>query len=171
MLHCKAWRLQFVRAEKHCARPCLAHRASYSTEDCRRIPESEHFPSLRTLTIRHLLNDIGFIFEKCKRNSMIIERQVVLTWQQKYLCQVAEYRQQHRKVFYTDKTWVNAGPTVAKAWRGDTVKSTRNAFLRGLTIGLKQPSGKGARLIVTHTGNKDGFVDGCLQRNEVWIPS
>ncbi|KAH8038778.1 hypothetical protein HPB51_003262 [Rhipicephalus microplus] len=32
----------------------------------------------------------------------------------------------------------------------------------GLTTGLKQPSGKGQRLIVTHIGSEDGFVDGCL---------
>ncbi|KAH6922373.1 hypothetical protein HPB50_013413 [Hyalomma asiaticum] len=27
---------------------------------------------------------------------------------------------------------------------------------------LKQPSGKGQRLIVTHIGSEDGFVDGCM---------
>ncbi|KAH9364836.1 hypothetical protein HPB48_018977 [Haemaphysalis longicornis] len=114
---------------------------------------SEHLPSLRTCTIRRLLSGIGFVFEKRERNSMMIERQDVLIWWQ---------RQQHRKVFYRDETWVNAGHTVTKAWREDAVKTSEDASLRGLTTGLKQPSGKGARLIVTHIGNEDGFVDGCL---------
>ncbi|XP_040063080.1 uncharacterized protein LOC120837639 [Ixodes scapularis] len=34
--------------------------------------------------------------------------------------------------------------------------------MRGLTTGLKQPSGKGQRLIVTHIGSEDEFVPGCL---------
>ncbi|XP_040063883.1 uncharacterized protein LOC120838169 [Ixodes scapularis] len=34
--------------------------------------------------------------------------------------------------------------------------------MRGLTTGLKQPSGKGQRLIVTHIGSEDGSVPGCL---------
>ncbi|KAH9369409.1 hypothetical protein HPB48_007187 [Haemaphysalis longicornis] len=58
---------------------------------------SEHLPSLRTWTIRRLLSDTGFVFEKRERNSMMIERQDVLIWRQRYLRQVAEYRQQHRK--------------------------------------------------------------------------
>ncbi|KAH9382584.1 hypothetical protein HPB48_010342 [Haemaphysalis longicornis] len=41
---------------------------------------SENLPSLRTWTIRRLLSDIGFVFEKRERNSMIIERQDVLIW-------------------------------------------------------------------------------------------
>ncbi|KAH9375370.1 hypothetical protein HPB48_006538 [Haemaphysalis longicornis] len=78
-----------------------------------KIPEefrrSEHLPSLPTWTIRRLLRDIGFVFEKRERNSMMIQRQDVLIWPQRYLRQIAEYRQQHRKVFYTDETWVNTG--------------------------------------------------------------
>lgn len=80
---------------------------------------SEHLPSLRTWTIRRLLGDIGLVFEKRERNS--IERQDVLIWRQRYFRQLAEYRQQHRKVFYTDETWVNAGHTVTKAWRDETI--------------------------------------------------
>ncbi|XP_040066116.1 uncharacterized protein LOC120839819 [Ixodes scapularis] len=34
--------------------------------------------------------------------------------------------------------------------------------MRGLTTGLKQPSEKSQRHIVTHIGSEDGFVAGCL---------
>ncbi|KAH9382421.1 hypothetical protein HPB48_020428 [Haemaphysalis longicornis] len=89
---------------------------------------------------------------------MMIERQDVLIWRQRDLRQIAEYRKQHRKVFYTDETWVDAGHTVTKAWRDETVKTPEDAFQRGLTTGLKQPSGREARLIVTHVDNEDGCL-------------
>ncbi|KAH9375813.1 hypothetical protein HPB48_017115 [Haemaphysalis longicornis] len=41
---------------------------------------SEHLPSLRMWSIRRLLSDISFVFEKRERNSMMIERQDVLIW-------------------------------------------------------------------------------------------
>ncbi|KAI8421740.1 hypothetical protein MSG28_002580 [Choristoneura fumiferana] len=39
------------------------------------------------------------------------------------------------------------------------IKSSKQAFLRGLSSGLKNPQ-KGRRLIITHVGNEDGFVEG-----------
>ncbi|KAH9378356.1 hypothetical protein HPB48_015647 [Haemaphysalis longicornis] len=59
---------------------------------------SEPLPNLRTWTIRRLLSDIGFVFEKRERNSMMIEGQDLLIWRQRYLRQITEYRQQHRKI-------------------------------------------------------------------------
>ncbi|CAG4975944.1 unnamed protein product [Colias eurytheme] len=52
--------------------------------------------------------------------------------------------------------------TQSRAWEDTTVKSSRDAFINGLTTGLKNPSGKGKRLIITHIGSEDGFVDGGL---------
>ncbi|KAH9372258.1 hypothetical protein HPB48_011112 [Haemaphysalis longicornis] len=40
---------------------------------------SEHLPSLRTRTIRRLLSDIGFAFEKSERNLMMMVRWSVRT--------------------------------------------------------------------------------------------
>ncbi|KAH9384920.1 hypothetical protein HPB48_026950 [Haemaphysalis longicornis] len=51
---------------------------------------------------------------------------------------------------------------MAMAWRDEEMKSPQDSFQRGLRTGLKQPSGKVARLIVTRIGNEDGFVDGFL---------
>ncbi|KAH9364820.1 hypothetical protein HPB48_020958 [Haemaphysalis longicornis] len=102
----------------------------------------------------------------------MIERHDVLIWRQRYLRQIAEYRQQHRKVFYTDETWVNAGHIVTKAWRDKTVKTPEDAFQRGLTTGLKQPSGRGSRLKATYIGNEEWTLLtaglSVFKRNEVW---
>lgn len=61
-----------------------------------------------------------------------------------------------------DETWVNAGDTTKKTWIDKTVNSPRDAFLKGLTTGQKEPTGKGKRLIVLHIGSSDGFVAGGL---------
>lgn len=75
---------------------------------------------------------------------------------------IRSYRAQNRPIYYLDETWVNAGETHTRAWVDTTVTSSRDAFLRGLTTGQKEPSGKGKRLIVLHIGSSDGFVPGGL---------
>lgn len=44
----------------------------------------------------------------------------------------------------------NAGECANKVWVDKTVTSSRDAFLKGLTTGPKNPTGKGKRLIVVH---------------------
>lgn len=41
------------------------------------------------------------------------------------------------------------------------MSSREDAFRKGLTTGLRAPSGKGGRLIVLHAGSENGFVDGA----------
>lgn len=61
-----------------------------------------------------------------------------------------------------DETWVNAGHTKEYVWQDTTVKSSQDAFLKGLTTGLAAPSGKGARLILVHAGSSaTGFIEGA----------
>lgn len=73
--------------------------------------------------------------------------------------QIRNYRESNRKIYYLDETWVNAGHTVTKVWTDMSVTSARHAFIHGLSTGLKNPSGKGKRLIVLHIGSEDGFVE------------
>ncbi|KAM7298945.1 uncharacterized protein ISCGN_019512 [Ixodes scapularis] len=92
----------------------------------------------------------------------MVERDDIVAWQQTYLRDITRHRQEGRQIFYFDETWVTAGHTASTVWVDSTVTSSHDAFMRGLTTGLKQPSGKGQRLIVTHIGSEDGFVPGCL---------
>ncbi|XP_050065049.1 uncharacterized protein LOC126553979 [Aphis gossypii] len=62
----------------------------------------------------------------------------------------------------TQKVPTASVPTPTKTWVDTTIASPRDAFLRGLTTGQKEPSGKGKRLIVLHIGSSDGFVPGGL---------
>lgn len=67
-----------------------------------------------------------------------------------------------RLIYYLDETWVNARETTNKTWVDQTVTPHRDAFLKELTTGQKNPSGKGKKLIVVHIGSSEGFVPGGL---------
>ncbi|XP_026319497.1 uncharacterized protein LOC113229996 [Hyposmocoma kahamanoa] len=56
---------------------------------------------------------------------------------------------------------LNSGHAV-KTWVDTKIKSSREAFLEGLTTGLQNPVGKGKRLIISHVGSEEGFVDDGL---------
>ncbi|XP_042147469.1 uncharacterized protein LOC120845180 [Ixodes scapularis] len=86
----------------------------------------------------------------------------ILVWRVKYLRSILKFRAESKVIYYLDETWVDAGHTVNKIWVHTMVRSARYAGNRGLSTGLKNPSGEGSRLIVTHVGGDEGFVEGCL---------
>lgn len=99
---------------------------------------------------------------KRSRNSLLIERNEISTWRYRYLTSIKSFRNEQRKIFYLDETWVNEGHSKTKVWVDTNIHSRRQAFVEGITTGLKNPTGKGKRLIVTHIGSEDGFVEGGL---------
>ena len=106
---------------------------------------------------------MNFRYVKRGRDSALTERNDIILWRRKYLQTIKLVRQNGRKVYYMDETWVNAGHTKSHIWKDETIKSSKEAFLAGLSTGNKAPSGKGARLIITHIGSDSGFVEGGLQ--------
>ncbi|KAE9522741.1 hypothetical protein AGLY_016850 [Aphis glycines] len=80
--------------------------------------------------------------KKC-RNSVLLERDDLVVWRQKYLKKIKQYRAEDRQIYYLDETWVNAGETHSRTWVDSSVSSRRDAFKKGLTTGQKEPSGKG----------------------------
>lgn len=97
---------------------------------------SPELPSLQAWTVRRLLRDIGFRREKRGRNSLLIEREDIILWQQKYLRDIARHRQQSRQIFYLEETWVTAGHTVSMVWIDTTVITSHKAFMDGLTTSV-----------------------------------
>jgi len=126
------------------------------------INEDDTLPNFKPSSFRKILKDLQFVYAKKSRNSALIEREDIIIWRGRYLDQIRKYREQNRPIYYLDETWVNAGETHSRAWRDSTVNSPRDAFLTGLTMGQKEPSGKGKRLIVLHIGSTDGFLPGGL---------
>lgn len=96
------------------------------------------------------------------RKSILIERDDIIRWRRRYLRTIKEYRREGRPIYYLDETWVNEGHVQGKVWVDDTIKNRREAFIAGVSTGLKNPSGKGKRLIILHVGSESGFVDGSL---------
>lgn len=126
------------------------------------INEDPSLPTFSNTSFRRILKDLNFEYTKKSRNSALIERGDIVLWRRKYLESIRHYRQQNCPIYYLDETWVNAGETTNKTWVDQTVKSYGDAFLKGLTTGQKNPSGKGKRLIVVHIGSSEGFVPGGL---------
>ena len=88
----------------------------------------------------------------------MLERPDIAELRHRYLSKIKKYREARKKIIYTVETWVNLGHVSSKSWQDITVKSARDAFLKGLSTGLKNPSGKGERLLVTHAGGDNEFV-------------
>jgi hypothetical protein len=64
-------------------------------------------------------------------------------WRRNYLRSIKQYRQEGKKNYYLDESWLNEGHTPTKVWHDNAIKSRRQAFMEGFSTGLKQPSGKG----------------------------
>ncbi|XP_072022525.1 uncharacterized protein [Amphiura filiformis] len=117
-------------------------------------------PNLSISSIRRILCELGFVYSSRKRNSILLERPEIVQWRHQYLRKIKKHRKDGRSLIYTDETWVNAGHVKSKTWQDTSILTSKQAFINGLSTGLKNPSGKGERLIVTHAGGgKDGFIN------------
>ncbi|XP_060871313.1 uncharacterized protein LOC132945555 [Metopolophium dirhodum] len=90
------------------------------------------------------------------------EKIEIVVWRRMYLDNIKKYREEGRNIYFLDETWVNAGDCTSKTWVDGTIKSHRDAFLKGLSTGAVNPSGKGKRLIVLDIGSEDSFLPGGL---------
>ena len=57
-----------------------------------------------------------------------------------------------------NETWVNVGLTTSKVWQDTTINTPMDAFMAGLTTGLKEPTERGPRFVIVHAGGERGFV-------------
>lgn len=121
------------------------------------INEDPDLPVISLSTTRRLMLDLGFAFEKRNRRSLLIERNDIVLWRRKYLCEIKKYRE-GKKIYYLDETWCNAGHTTKQAWTPSYIKSAKQSYMIGETTGLKNIPGRGGRYIVVHIGNEDGFL-------------
>lgn len=126
------------------------------------IDDDPDLPTLSRTSLQRILKELNFEYTKRSRNSALTERGDLVIWRQKYIEDIRRYRSEGRTIYYLDETWVNAGDCTSKVWMDKTIKSHRDAFLKGLTTGPKNPTGKGKRLIVAHIGSAEGFVHGGL---------
>ncbi|XP_072400872.1 uncharacterized protein [Diabrotica undecimpunctata] len=110
-------------------------------------------PNMCRSLLYKFLKQINFKYLKRSRTSTLIERDDVVRWRRNYLTSIKRYRSEGRPIYYLDETWVNEGHTKDKVWVDCAIKNPRQAFIEGLSTGLKNPSGRGKRLIVLHVGS------------------
>ncbi|XP_049771004.1 uncharacterized protein LOC126133111 [Schistocerca cancellata] len=126
------------------------------------VNENADLGNFRRTTFYKLLREMNFKYVWRGRDSMLIDRDDIILWRRRYLRTIKRLRDEGRPIYYLDETWVNAGHTRSYVWVDDTINSSKQAFLSGLSTGSKGPSGRGKRLIIAHIGSKAGFVEGCL---------
>lgn len=105
------------------------------------VNDDEQLPSFKRTTFYKLLKSLNFKFKIRGRNSLLLDKDEIVLWRRNYLQKIKQYRQECRKIYYLDETWINAGHTKPKVWIDTSISSSRQAFLDGLSIGLKNPSG------------------------------
>ncbi|KAG5898160.1 hypothetical protein JTB14_034015 [Gonioctena quinquepunctata] len=90
-----------------------------------------------------------------------MERKDIITWRRRYLRQIKASREKNVNLIYSDKFRTNIGASVNKEWKDTTIKNPRNAFVKGLTTGLKALTQRGPRFVLLHAGTGEGSVDGA----------
>lgn len=126
------------------------------------VSDDKDLPTVSRTSLFKLLKELKFRYVKRGRNSALTEKTELILWRRRYLRSIRNYREEGRHVYYLDETWVNAGDCPNYEWRDTTITSHRDAFLKGMSTGSVNPSGKGKRLIVLHIGSEEGFVDNGL---------
>ena len=114
----------------------------------------------------HLLNELHFTYSRRGWNSTFIDKNEIIVWRRKYLREIKSLREEERKIYCMDETWLNEEHTVGKVWKDTSIKSSKQVFLFGLSSVLTSPSGKGNRMIITHIGSDSGLADGGLDAFE-----
>lgn len=121
----------------------------------------ENLPTFSRATLHRLLADMEFVYAKRGRNSILIEKEEIILWRHRYLRTIRKYRQENYNIVYLDESWVNIGHSVQREWVDKSIKSHRDAYIRGLTTGLKAPTSRGPRFVLLHAGGTHGFINGA----------
>jgi len=128
----------------------------------RSVNDDSDLPNITRTSFQRLLKSMQFEYTKKDGCSALTEREDLVTWWRNYISDIRRYRQEGRTIYFLDETWINAGDFSSRVWVNQTIQSHRDAFLRGLTTGSRNPTRKGKWRIVVLIGSAEGFVAGGL---------
>ncbi|XP_068206400.1 uncharacterized protein [Palaemon carinicauda] len=94
--------------------------------------------------------EIGFKYAKVDGRKFLIERSDIAAARTTFLQDIQKVKHASQNIVYLDETWVNQNLIVPECWIDTSLPKA---------TGLRQPSGKGNRLIILHAGTRKGFVD------------
>lgn len=93
------------------------------------VNDDPDLPTFKRTTFYKLLKSLNFKFEKRERKSILMDRDEIVIQRSNYLTQIRRYRNEKKKIYYLDETWINAEHIKPKIWVDKTIKSTKQAFL------------------------------------------
>nr|CAH7751596.1 unnamed protein product [Callosobruchus chinensis] len=122
------------------------------------VNSDETVSNFRRSSFYRLLKTLRLKYVRRGGNSALLDPNDIVLWSRKYLRSVKKFRGEGKTIYYLDETWLNVGHIKACVWLNDTIKSSRQVFLSGLSPGLKNAPEKGKTPIITHIGNEWKWV-------------
>lgn len=127
-------------------------------------------------SLRRELKIMGFRWKKCgSKRKILIERPDIVNWRFNYLKEIKKHRENNKKIFYLDETWIDSNLTFQRCWQSpevDGVLADMNAANRVIVVDIGSEDGflKGGRLMYKancSTGDYHGQMNGV--NFEKWI--
>lgn len=73
------------------------------------VNEDDDLPNFKRSTFQKLLKRLKIKYIKTSRKSTFIEKRDIVRWRRNYLLKILKMREDGRKIYYTDETWLNEG--------------------------------------------------------------
>lgn len=74
------------------------------------VNSDESLPDFKRSTLYNLIkNKLKFTYIKRSRKSALIDKQEIVLWRVKYLHEIKKLRNEGKKIYYLDETWLNEG--------------------------------------------------------------
>ncbi|XP_076179541.1 uncharacterized protein LOC143152859 [Ptiloglossa arizonensis] len=126
------------------------------------VNDDNDVPNVNRAILYKLLKILNFQYARRGRSSMLFDREEIVVWRREYLKKIKSFRNEGRKIYYLDETWINANRGKYRVVKTEPLSPPMQASSSEFSTCLKNPSGTGRRLIVCHIGSKDGFVPGGM---------
>ncbi|XP_033222844.1 uncharacterized protein LOC117176697 [Belonocnema kinseyi] len=121
--------------------------------------------------MRSLLLEMKFKYKKLNQRPVLMESFTVAGKRAEFLRKIEEYRHNNWNIFYQDETWCGANHSLKRGWLEHVQKKNTDNYdyyrghvqhYGGYQGGFVNPSGAGLRIIISHIGSKDGFLEDCM---------
>lgn len=71
------------------------------------VNEDDDLPNFKRTTFQKLLKKLQIKYLKRSRKSALIEKREIVRWRRNYLQFFSKMREDGRKIYHTDETWIN----------------------------------------------------------------
>ena len=132
------------------------------------VMETEIFPDWSISTFKKVLLGMNIKFQSKSEvdRAILIEDEYIIEWRERFLRDIARYRELGYPIHYTDETAFDPLSQPNKLLTDNTVLSAQDAKDRNLSTGLKWNAGRGNRILVLHMIGPNGLLK---KFERVWI--